>query len=98
MSEKIDIKTVERIAELSKLEFDEEGKKSIQNDLSRILNFVEKLNEVDTSGVEPLIYMIEEKGQLRNDETKITASQQGALKNAPKKDSDYIKVPRVLKK
>jgi aspartyl-tRNA(Asn)/glutamyl-tRNA(Gln) amidotransferase subunit C len=98
MSEKIDIKTVERIAELSKLEFDEEGKKSIQNDLSRILSFVEKLNEVDTSGVEPLIYMIEEKGQLRNDEAKNTVSQQEALKNAQKKDSDYIKVPRVLKK
>lgn len=98
MNEKIDIKTVERIAELSKLEFDEEGKKGIQNDLSRILNFVEKLNEVDTTGVEPLIYMVEEKGKLRNDETSHSITQQEALKNAPKKDSDYIKAPRVLKK
>ncbi|NUM51923.1 MAG: Asp-tRNA(Asn)/Glu-tRNA(Gln) amidotransferase subunit GatC [Flavobacteriales bacterium] len=98
MNEKIDSKTVERIAELSKLEFNDEEKKSVQNNLNRILAFVEKLNEVNTTGIEPLIYMVEEKGTLREDEAKQTITQQEALKNAPKKDSDYFKVPRMIKK
>lgn len=98
MKKKIDSTTVERIAELSKLEFNDQEKISIQNDLNRILVFVEKLNEIDTTGVKPLIYMVEEEGNLREDEAKQTITQQEALRNAPKKDSDYFKVPRMIKK
>lgn len=96
MANKIDIKTVDEIAHLARLEFNEESKKEIQNDMNRMLAFVEKLNELNTDGVEPLIYMTEEKNVLREDSPEVTVSQKDALKNAPKKDSDYFKVPKVI--
>jgi aspartyl-tRNA(Asn)/glutamyl-tRNA(Gln) amidotransferase subunit C len=93
---KIDLKTVDKLADLSKLEFDEEGKKEIAKDLNRIVEFIEKLSEIDTSNVEPLIYMSEETNVMRDDVMKPGVSQQEALKNVPVKDSDYIKVPKVI--
>ncbi len=95
---KIDSKTVDKLADLAKLEFDEEGKKEIISDLNRIVEFVEKLSELDTSNVEPLIYMGEDRNVMRNDIVKQVITQQEALKNAPVKDSDYIKVPKVITK
>lgn len=96
MAQKIDIKTVEEVAHLARLEFTEEGKADILNDMNRMLAFVDKLNEMDTDGVEPLIYMTDEKNVMREDEAKDTLTQKEALKNAPKKDSDYFKVPKVI--
>jgi aspartyl-tRNA(Asn)/glutamyl-tRNA(Gln) amidotransferase subunit C len=96
MAQKIDIKTVEEVAHLARLEFTEEGKTDILNDMNRMLAFVDKLNEMDTDGVEQLIYMTDEKNVMREDEPKDTISQKEALKNAPKKDSDYFKVPKVI--
>ncbi len=96
MAQKIDIKTVEEVAHLARLEFTEEGKVEILNDMNRMLAFVDKLNEMDTDGVEPLIYMTDEINVLREDEPKDTVNQKEALKNAPKKDSDYFKVPKVI--
>ncbi|MBK8366147.1 MAG: Asp-tRNA(Asn)/Glu-tRNA(Gln) amidotransferase subunit GatC [Bacteroidetes bacterium] len=96
MAQKIDIKTVEEVAHLARLEFTEEGKADILNDMNRMLAFVDKLNEMDTNGVEPLIYMTDEKNVMREDESKDTLTQKEALKNAPKKDSDYFKVPKVI--
>jgi aspartyl-tRNA(Asn)/glutamyl-tRNA(Gln) amidotransferase subunit C len=96
MAEKIDIKTVDEIAHLARLEFDEASKSEILNDMNRMLSFVDKLNELDTSNVEPLIYMTNENNVLRSDEPEITISQKEALKNAPKKDSDYFKAPKVI--
>ena len=93
---KITPETVDRIAELSKLEFNAEEKASIMKDLDRILSFVEQLNEVDTDGVEPLIYMSEEVNVLRKDETRQDITRAEALKNAPQHDSDYFKVPKVI--
>ena len=93
---KIDESTVDKLANLAKLEFDAEAKKEIIKDLSRVLNFVEKLNELDTENVEPLVYMTDEKNILRKDEVVQEISQQDALRNAPQKDSDYIIVPKVL--
>ena len=95
---KIDSKTVDKLAELAKLEFDESSKEEIIKDLNRVISFVEKLNELDTSNVEPLVYLTEDTNVMRADEVKQEISQQEALKNAPKKDSDYIKVPKVLNK
>jgi aspartyl-tRNA(Asn)/glutamyl-tRNA(Gln) amidotransferase subunit C len=56
------------------------------------------LNSVDTSGVEPLIFMSDEVNVLREDVAIDTISKNDALKNAPKKDSDYIRIPKVLNK
>jgi aspartyl-tRNA(Asn)/glutamyl-tRNA(Gln) amidotransferase subunit C len=96
MANKIDIKTVDEIAHLARLEFDADSKPEILNDINRMLSFVDKLNELDTDNVEPLIYMTDEKNVLRPDVPEITITQKEALKNAPKKDSDYFKAPKVI--
>ena len=87
---------VDEIAHLARLEFDEKEKAGILNDMNRMLSFVDKLNELDTEGVEPLIYMTNEKNVLRPDEPIISITQKEALKNAPRKDSDYFKAPKVI--
>ena len=94
----IDIKTVERLASLAKLEFSEAEKQEFVGDMNRMLDFVKELEKVDTKGVEPLIYMLEEEATLRKDEVQQNITQQQALYNAPESDSDFIKVPKVLSK
>lgn len=94
----IDNVLVDRLAELSKLEFSDAEKERIKGNLQRVLNLVEKLNEVNTDGVQPMIYMNEEVNILREDKVKGEVSKNDALLNAPQKDSDYFKVPKVLKK
>lgn len=94
----VDNNTVDKIAELAKLKFDDVSKEEIKADLNKMLDFVDKLNELDTKNVEPLIYMLDEEQVLRKDEVKGQVSQQEALKNAPDKDTDYFKVPKVIKK
>jgi len=91
-------KTIDKLADLARLNFEGERKAEINQDLERMLNFVDKLNELDTEGVEPLVYMTNEPLVLRKDEIGEELSQAQALKNAPSKDSDYFKVPKVLDK
>jgi len=91
-------KLIQEIAKLSKLKFDSSAEEKMIEDMGKMLSFVDKLNEIDTEGVEPLIYMSEEINVLREDEITSEVSQKDALKNAPQKDSDYFKVPTVLKK
>ena len=91
-------KLIEDIAALAKLEFDEKSAEEMKADLEKIIWFIDKLSKVDTDGVEPLIYLSEEVSVLREDEIKAVVSQVEALKNATEKDSDYFKVPTVLKK
>ena len=95
---KITSKLIEDIAALAKLEFDEKSAEEMKADLEKIIWFIDKLSKVDTDGVEPLIYLSEEVSVLREDEIKAVVSQVEALKNATEKDSDYFKVPTVLKK
>jgi len=93
---KIDKKLVDKIAHLARLEFQDDQKVKIEEDLNRILSFMESLNEVDTTNVAPLIYMSDEKNVFRADEVKQDITHEEALKNAPKKDSDYFRVPKVI--
>ncbi len=96
---KIDNATLDRIAELARLDFsDPAARASILQDMQRVIDFVEKLNEVDTTGVEPLIFMTDEQDVLREDVARTEVTKQEALRNAPVKDSDYFKVPRVVDK
>ena len=95
---KIDKKLISDLAKLAKLNFDEKSSKAMENDLKKIIVFVNKLSEIDTDNVDPLIYLSEEINVLRKDNVTSNLSQQEALKNAPKKDSDYILVPKVIKK
>lgn len=91
-------KTIDKLAELARLNFEGERKDAMKKDLERMLNFVDKLNELDTTGVQPLVYMTNEPLVLRKDEIGLELTQEQALKNAPSKDSDYFKVPKVLEK
>ena len=93
---KIDNEMVDKLATLAKLEFENEAKESIKQDLNNMLAFIDKLNELDTEGVEPLIYMSDETNVMRDDETKTEITQDEALKNAPEKDSDYFRVHKVI--
>ena len=95
---KIDNELVDRLAELSKLEFDEQAKEGLKKDLGKILDLVKKLEEVNVDGVEPLIYMTDEKNVLRKDEMRDMVTKEEALQNAPQRDSDYFKLPKVIKK
>ncbi len=93
---KIDKETLNKIAHLARLEFDEKDSDKMMQDMTNMVNFVEKLNEVDTTGVEPLTTMSHEINALREDEVKPHLPHEEALKNAPKKDEDYFRVPKVL--
>lgn len=96
MANTIDLNTVDTIAHLARLEFNKEAKAEILNDMNRMLGFIDKLNELNTDDVEPLIYMTDEKNVMRPDVPETTLTQKEALKNAPKKDSDYFKAPKVI--
>jgi aspartyl-tRNA(Asn)/glutamyl-tRNA(Gln) amidotransferase subunit C len=95
---KITDKIVDHIAHLARLKFEGESKDKIRQDMERIVNFMEILQEVETENVEPLIFMSDEVNRLREDVSEVTVSQDEALKNAPKKDSDYFRIPKVLDK
>ncbi|MBM3451936.1 MAG: Asp-tRNA(Asn)/Glu-tRNA(Gln) amidotransferase subunit GatC [Bacteroidetes bacterium] len=95
---KITDEMLNHIAHLARLEFIGEEKQEIKQDMEKIINFMDALNSIDTSGVEPLIFMSDEVNVLREDVTDETISKNEALKNAPKKDSDYIRIPKVLNK
>ena len=95
---KISEETVDHIAHLARLEFEGESKDTIREDLNRIVEFIDKLKEVETDNVETLIYMTDEVNRLREDDPKVTLTQDEVLKNAPKKDSDYFRIPKVLDK
>jgi aspartyl-tRNA(Asn)/glutamyl-tRNA(Gln) amidotransferase subunit C len=95
---KINDEIIDHIAHLSRLEFVGEDKKSIKVDLEKIIGFMGKLNELDTDNVEPLIFMSDELNRLRDDVPSVTISHDEALRNAPKKDSDYFRIPKVLEK
>ena len=94
----VNSKLIQDLSRSAKLKFDEQAAEKMKGDLDKIIGFVNKLSEIDTEGVEPLIYLSEEVNVLRVDEIKHEVSQENALKNAPQKDSDYFKVPTVLRK
>jgi aspartyl-tRNA(Asn)/glutamyl-tRNA(Gln) amidotransferase subunit C len=93
----IDRETLRKIAHLARLDFKEEDEESMIKDLTEILDWVEQLNEVDTENVEPLTNMSHEINMLRDDAVGEHLDHERALKNAPKKDDDYFRVPKVIK-
>ena len=93
---KINRELLDKIAHLSRLEFDEKDADKMMKDMTEIVEWVEKLNEVDTEGVEPLTTMSHEVNAMREDKVKEHLSHERALRNAPSKDADYFRVPKVL--
>lgn len=88
--------TLKKIAHLARLEFKEGSEDKMLGDLNNMINWVEKLQELDTEGVAPLQSMTTEVNNLREDENKPHLAHDLAMKNAPKKDSDYFRVPKVM--
>ena len=90
--------TILHIAKLARLEFRGEELESIRKDMEKIIGFMDNLSAIYTSHVEPLIFMSDERNVLRDDIASTTVSKDEALMNAPKKDSDYFRIPKVLDK
>lgn len=88
---------ISKLSHLAKLDFNDAEKDEIKNDLQRMISFVEKLNELDTTGVEPLLHMSDEVNILREDEVKGSVTREEALKNAPQHDEQFFKAPKVIK-
>ncbi len=89
---------VDKLAHLARLQFNDIEKSSIKKDLQKMILFVEKLNELDTTGVAPLLHMSSNVNVLRADEVKGSISSAEGLKNAPFHDGQFFKVPKVIKK
>lgn len=87
---------VKYVADLARLRFTDEESETMAGEMSKILDFVETLNEVDTEDVEPLEHVIELEYRFRKDEAGEPLSHEEALRNAPDADSDYFRVPRVI--
>ncbi len=89
---------IDKLAHLSRLEFEHEEKQAIKNDLEKMIGFIDKLNELDTSGVEPLLHMSENVNIFRKDTVSGQISKEDVFKNAPLHDEQFFKVPKVIKK
>lgn len=94
----ITIKMIDHLAHLSRLEFDNEKKEDLKQELTRMIGFIEKLQEVNTEGIEPLVFMSDVQNVWRKDEIKGSINRDEALANSPANDNIYFKVPTVIKK
>jgi aspartyl-tRNA(Asn)/glutamyl-tRNA(Gln) amidotransferase subunit C len=94
----IDEQTVDKIAHLARLELAADEKQIMIKDMNKILGFMDKLNEVNTTGVEPLVYMTAEVNNLREDAIKQDINTEEALENAPLHDDSHFLVAKVISK
>ena len=95
---KINKKVLKKLASLSKINFSYEEEGKMLEDFNKMVQFINTLDEVDTTGVEPLTHIHENSNILREDKVDNMLSKADMLNNAPKSNSDYIKVPKVLDK
>ncbi len=88
--------TVNKLAHLARLEFSKDENARMQQDLQKIITWVDKLQEVNTNNVAPLINVMDSSNVFREDKVVMVDAKAEALANAPESDGDYIKVPKVL--
>jgi aspartyl-tRNA(Asn)/glutamyl-tRNA(Gln) amidotransferase subunit C len=93
----VDDALIDNLSKLACLEFSAAEKKEIKKDLERMIGFVEKLSEVDTTGEEPLLHMSKASNVFREDVVMGSSARGEALRNAPSTDEVYFKVPKVIK-
>ncbi|MFW6279929.1 MAG: Asp-tRNA(Asn)/Glu-tRNA(Gln) amidotransferase subunit GatC [Planctomycetota bacterium] len=89
-------KQVEYVAHLSRLELSGEETSTFSRQLDEILKSIEKLNELDTEDVEPLVHMSPRSGVMRADEISESLSREEALSNAPSRKRGHFKVPSII--
>ena len=94
----VTITDVDKIAKLAKLRFSDSEKVKLQQDLNKVLGYIEQLNELDLDNVEPLENINETENVLRKDDNMKWLTTEEALKNAPAKTGKFFKVPKVLDK
>ena len=92
----VTINDVEKIAMLARLKLTEEEVDNYTGQLNQILEYIEKLNELDTENIEPLSNPVENTNVFRDDKLKSSTKTEDALKNAPDKDEQHFKVPKVI--
>ncbi|MDH4202841.1 MAG: Asp-tRNA(Asn)/Glu-tRNA(Gln) amidotransferase subunit GatC [Phycisphaerae bacterium] len=96
MATKIDEAQVRRVALLGRLELSDEEVTQFSGQLSAIVEYIEKLNELHTDGVEPLAHCLPVHNVLREDVPRPSLSNEAALANAPEREDEYFKVPKIL--
>ena len=96
MAKKIDQSQVIKVAKLSRLDLTEDEVQEFTGQLSAILDYVEKMNELDTTGVEPLAHCLPVSNVLREDSAKESLGTEKVLVNAPQMDDEFFKVPKIL--
>lgn len=89
---------IDRLAHLSMLSFDEKEKIQLQDELEKMLGFINKLQEVDVTGVKPVIHLSESTSFEREDTVKGELDQEDSFRNAPLRKGDFFGVPKVIKK
>jgi aspartyl-tRNA(Asn)/glutamyl-tRNA(Gln) amidotransferase subunit C len=94
----VDDALIDKLSRLAMLQFNDAEREEIKSDLEKMIGFVDKLKELDTTGVEPLLHMSDNADILREDIPAHMISREEALKNAPVHDDIYFKVPKVIKK
>ncbi|WP_103028293.1 Asp-tRNA(Asn)/Glu-tRNA(Gln) amidotransferase subunit GatC [Salinibacter altiplanensis] len=87
---------VRHVAQLARLDFSAEEEARMADELSEILGYVEKLDELDTSGVPPMSHVLDLTNVVRNDEVDERIDQGQALEPAPEADGDHFLVPQVV--
>lgn len=92
----ITIQEVEHIAKLAKLSLSEDEKNAYTKQLSEILDYVEKLNELDTEEIEPLSHVMDVTNAFREDTPRECLSRKDTLANAPESDGKFFIVPKVI--
>lgn len=93
---KIDRETLDKMAHLARLEFDEKDAARMMSDMTEIVNWVSKLDEVDTTGVEPLTTMSQEVSTFRDDEPRKTLTREEVMKNSPTNHPQFFRVPKMI--
>lgn len=89
---------IDKLSNLARLTIKPQEKESLRSDLQQMIGFIEKLNELDTTGTEPLMHLTDEINILRNDEIKGSVTTEEALKNANLKTGSFFMVPKIIKK
>ena len=96
MGKKIDEAQVRKVAKLSRLDLSDAEVEEFTGQLSAILEYVEKMNELDTEGVEPLAHCLAISNVLREDRVWESLGTEAVLANAPQRDGEFFKVPKIL--
>lgn len=94
----IDDNTLDKIAKLASIKIDDTEREKLKHDMTAILSWVEKLNEINTSDIEPITHMTSESNQFREDENNLNRSTEESLRNAKTKSDNYFVAPKVINK